>query len=155
MLLNFTLQVDAGAVLARCGKLRSLCALGERFQLQLASLRQITRLSLSGAASGLGGVAQLTQLQQLQLVPYAVKQRALLHLWGEVSNLPQLRVLALPGKLLCEKCCSGIREGSGGLGCCVLQPQLQTGAVERGEGTAAAARAALNQPLLVPAWSKH
>lgn len=103
------------AALSCCSNVQALrtfgssTAMGGLLPQQLQGLQQLNCLSVYGVgpAVELVGIGRLTQLTALTLTFELPDKRSGKKLMAQVGSLPQLRRLAVPAKLLCEKCCPG------------------------------------------------
>lgn len=101
-----------------CTSLHSLRIFGDATTMygmlpgQLQQLQQIKRLSVYGVGppAELKGISKLTQLQHLTLTFQLPAKKAVTQLLQELLQLPQLRSLSLPAKLLCSRCCSSMQQ---------------------------------------------
>jgi hypothetical protein len=125
----FTWSVPAGfkmrrrvlclqAALSCCSNIQALRAFGSSTAMggllphHLQGLQQLRCLSVYGVgpAVELVGISRLAQLTALSLTFELPDKRSGKKVMAQVGILPQLRRLAVPAKLLCEKCCPAVTD---------------------------------------------
>lgn len=104
--------------LALCTNLHSLRVFGDTTTMhgmlpghlqQLAHIKRVAVYGI-GPAAELRYIGKLKQLQHLWLTFQLPAKKAVCRLLQELLQLPQLLTLALPAKLLCSRCCSGMQQ---------------------------------------------